>query len=92
MNCCLKLRLKNSVKLDENGKAEIYLADRRIINKEGTFIGFFDTEHSLNTNRVIHHDEEEFVSVNDFKDEKDFLEKIDEIKKILKFKEEDYDG
>ena len=88
MNCCLKLRLKNSVKLNESGKAEIYLADRRIVDEEGNLIGFFDTEHSLNPHQVIHHDEEDYISVNDFKDEKDFLEKIEEIKKILKFKEE----
>ena len=76
MNCCLKYKLKNSVKLNENGKAEIYLADRRIINEKGNLIGFFDTEHSLNPHRIIHHNE------------KDFLEKIEEIKKILEFKEE----
>jgi len=88
MNCCLKYKLKNSVKLNENGKAEIYLADRRIINEKGNLIGFFDTEHSLNPHRIIHHNEENYVSVSDFKDEKDFLEKIEEIKKILEFKEE----
>ena len=80
----LELRLKRSVKLDENGKAEIYLSDRRIVNEEGICIGFFDTEHSLNPHIIFHDNEEEFVSVDDFKDKKDFQDKINEIKNILK--------
>ncbi len=86
MNSCLKYKLKNSVKLDENGKVKIYLADRRIIDEEGNLIGFFDTEHSLLPHRIFHYDEEDYVRVNDFEDEKDFLEKINEIKKILNLK------